>query len=66
MGAEVNHCSIELVCNKQKIDLEDIKINEAKKQAVIREANNSYLAAVAFTGLYNGSHSSVKSTVQND
>ena len=65
-AAGVNHRSIELVCNEQKINFADIKIDKAKKQAVIKEAKNRYLAAVTFTGLYNGTHSCVKSTVHND
>ena len=65
-AAGVNHRSIELVCNEQKIRFCDIKIDETKKAAVIKEAKNRYIAAVAFTGLYNGTHSCVKSTVQND
>ena len=50
-AAGVNHCSIELVCNKQNIKFCDVKIDEIKKAAVIKEAKNRYLAAIAFTGL---------------
>ena len=64
--AGVNSRSIELVCSEQKINFADVKGDSAKKLAIIKEAKNRYLAAAAFTALYNGTHGSMKSTVRND